>query len=71
MRKPSPETELRTVKRELREVTELKNEYQKEAMILRGQLNKAQAETGIWERRFDAMLSKCKSFEGQTAGNDL
>lgn len=66
MRKPSPETKLRTVKRELREVTSLRNDYQREAMILRGQLNKAQAETGIWERRFDAMLSKCKSFEGQT-----
>lgn len=68
MRKPSAETELRTVKRQLREITDLKNEYQKEAMILRGHLNKAQAETGMWERRFDAMLSKCKSFEGQTTG---
>lgn len=62
-RKPSPETELRNVKRELREAIELKNQYQREAMILRGQLNKSQTETGEWRYRFDTLLSKAKSFD--------
>lgn len=62
-RKPSPETELRTLKRQLREAMELKGQYQSEAMILRGQLNKSQAEVGEWRRRFDTLLSKAKSFD--------
>jgi len=62
-RKPSPETELRTLRRDLREMTAHKAEYQREAMALRGQLNKAQAETGEWRRRFDQVLLKCKGFE--------
>lgn len=65
MRKPSAETELRTVKRQLREATTLKDEYQHEAMILRGQLNKSQAETGEWKRRFDMLLAKAKNFDVQ------
>ena len=63
MRKPSPETELRNLRRELKEATQLKNDYQREAMILRGQLNKSQAETGEWKRRFDSLLAKAKSFD--------
>lgn len=63
MRKPSPETELRTVKRQLREAIDLKNQYQREAMVLRGQLNKAYAEAGEWKHRFDMVLAKAKSFE--------
>lgn len=62
-RKPSIETELRNVKRELRETNALKNEYQREAMGLRGQLNKAHAEAGEWKHRFDQLLSKASSFE--------
>ena len=62
-RKPSPETELRNLKRELREAVSLKNQYQHEAMVLRGQLNKSQAETGEWKRRFDMLLTKAKSFD--------
>ena len=68
MRKPSPETELRTVKRDLRETSARLEQYQREAMILRGQLNKSQAETGEWKRRFDLLLQKAKSFEIQTSG---
>lgn len=60
MRKPSAETELRSVKRELRETTAVKEQYRQEAMVLRGQLNKAQAETGEWKRRFDMLLEKAK-----------
>lgn len=66
-RKPSPETELRTVRRELKEARSLKDEYQREAMVLRGQLNKSQAETGEWKRRFDMLLAKAKSFDVPTS----
>lgn len=62
-RKPSPETELRALKRELKDARALRDEYQREAMILRGQLNKSQAETGEWKRRFDTLLAKAKGFE--------
>jgi hypothetical protein len=62
-RKPSPETELRNLRREFREVLKSKNDYQREAMALRGQLNKAYAETGEWKHRFDQLLAKAKSFE--------
>lgn len=66
-RKPSLETELSNVKRELRKTASLKDEYQREAMILRGQLNRAQAETGEWKRRFDSLLSRAKSFDVPTS----
>lgn len=67
-RKPSPETELRNLRRQWRDAVAEKNEYQREAMILRGQLNKSQAETGIWMRRFDALLAKCKGFDPTVSG---
>jgi hypothetical protein len=69
-RKPSPETELRNVKRELKEEIALRNQYQREAMALRGQLNKSQAETGEWKRRFDMLLAKAKSFEVPQSGDE-
>lgn len=65
-RKPSPETELRNLRRKLRETVSLKDQYQREAMVLRGQPNKAQAETGEWKRRFDMLLAKAKSFDVPT-----
>lgn len=65
-RKPSLETEVRNVKRELKVEIARRNEYQREAMVLRGQLNKSQAETGEWRRRFDMLLAKAKSFEPQS-----
>lgn len=68
-RKPSVETELRNVKRELREATALKNQYQREAMTLRGELNKAQTEAGQWKYRFDQILAKARSFEALTTNN--
>lgn len=68
-RKPSPETELRSLRREYREVLQSRDAYQREAMVLRGQLNKAQAETGVWQRRFDELLSKCR-IEGPAVGKD-
>lgn len=63
MRKPSPETELRTVKRQLREELALKHQYLREAMELRVQLNKAYAEAGEWKHRFDTLLAKARSFD--------
>jgi len=65
-RKPSPETELRNVKRLLREAEALRSQYQREAMVLRGELNKAHAETGEWRHRFDTLLAKAKSFDVPT-----
>jgi septal ring factor EnvC (AmiA/AmiB activator) len=62
-RKPSPETELRNLRRQLRETQATKDQYQREAMVLRGQLNKSQAETGEWKHRFDQLLSRAKSFD--------
>lgn len=62
-RKPSPETELRNLKRELRDTLGRMHEYQREAMVLRGQLNKSQAEAGEWRHRFDMLLAKAKSFD--------
>ena len=55
------------MKRELRAATILKNQYQHEAMVLRGQLNKSQSETGEWKRRFDMLLAKAKSFDIPTS----
>jgi hypothetical protein len=68
-RKPSLETELRNVKRELREIQALKDQHWQEAMVLRGQLNKSQAETGEWKRRFDMLLEKAKSFQVPTTAD--
>jgi hypothetical protein len=62
-RQPSPETKLRNLKRELLQATVARNQYQHEAMVLRGQLNKSQAETGEWKRRFDQLLAKARSFD--------
>jgi len=44
-RKPSTETELRNLRRQFREAVQSRDDYQREWTVLRGQLNKAQAET--------------------------
>jgi hypothetical protein len=71
MRKPSAETELRSLRRDLREAKLFWNQYQREAMTLRGQLNKSQGETAEWKRRFDLLLAKAKSFDVPTPEKPL
>ena len=65
MKKPSPATELRALRHDLRLSRRAETIRQDEAIALRrellqlrGQLTKAQQDTAEWRDRFDALLSR-------------
>lgn len=56
-RPPSPATEIRTLKRELKAATADAAEYRLQARFAEGRLTKAQQEVAEWKRRFDTLLA--------------
>ncbi len=53
---PSPETQVRTLKRLLKAAETDAREYRMQARIAEGRLTKSQQELADWKRRFDALL---------------
>lgn len=64
MRKPSPETELRTLRREVKRLLSYRLDAEQTMAIQRGQITKAQQETAEWKRRFDALLERTPKDQG-------
>lgn len=54
-----PETEIRNLKRALRETHVEKLEALQELAEYRGRATKAESRAADWERRFDELLSRC------------
>jgi hypothetical protein len=57
-RKPSPETELRTVRRELKKWKAGYDERVKDCTAFRMRAIKAEEESADWKRRFDLLLAR-------------
>lgn len=57
MRKPSPATENKTLKRDLKLARAEASHYRLQMTVAEGRLTKAQQETAEWKRRFDALLA--------------
>lgn len=58
MRKPSAETEVRSLRRELAEVKALSAQRGIEANTFRSRATRAEQEVAEWKRRFDALLAR-------------
>lgn len=54
---PSPETQIRNLKRQLKAMTADMAEYRLQARVYEGRLTKAQQECAEWKKRFDALLA--------------
>lgn len=57
-RKPSPETELRYLRREVREYKRALDSAITARDSYRGQLTQARQEVAEWKRRFDTLLTR-------------
>lgn len=58
MRKPSPVTDARNLRGELKRETAERQMWQRNVVMLRGQLTKAQQDATEWKCRFDALLAR-------------
>lgn len=56
MRKRSPQTENRALRRQLKSSEASVEQYRLQARIAEGKLTQAKQETSEWKRRFDALL---------------
>lgn len=70
MRTMKPETEIRELKREVKRLRALcvdsqdvNREERQATQIYRERASKAERDVAEWKRRFDILLSKCRSFE--------
>lgn len=66
-RKPSAETELRNVKRELKRAREACADMRAELDGFRARATRAEQEAAEWRRRFDLLLEKSKIDTGRDA----
>ena len=57
-KKPSAETELRTVKRELRETRAVLAKATRERDVYRARLTRAEQKVSEWVKRFDSLLER-------------
>jgi septal ring factor EnvC (AmiA/AmiB activator) len=57
-RKPSAETELKTVKRQLRDAEKDRDRYRRESDQVRQFLNQSTAQIEEWKNRFDLLLAR-------------
>jgi hypothetical protein len=57
-RKPTPETELKTVKRELRQSQEDAAKWLRDANTYRARAMQAEQECADWRKRFDLLLAR-------------
>jgi hypothetical protein len=63
MRARKPETEIRDLKRQLKEAEAARTNYHDEALRLRNRLIAAQRERDEWKARFDLLLTKLPPME--------
>lgn len=54
---PSEKTQIRTLKRQLKDANAIAAEARMQARIAEGRLTKAQQECAEWKRRFDSLLA--------------
>ena len=59
-RKPSPETQVRTLTRQCRELLAENRKLREETLRLQNTLQIAGNESMKWQQRFDQLLSKCE-----------
>ena len=57
-RKPSTETELKTLRRDYKRMSDAQKETLRELTAYRGRATKAETEAAEWRRRFDILLSR-------------
>ena len=58
MRQPSPQTELRNLRRDLKRTEEDLRAVKQAAEAYRSRATKAEQETAEWKRRFDLLLAR-------------
>jgi hypothetical protein len=64
-KKPSVETELKTVKRMLRDMTERETRAVNTCELYRQRATKAEQEAAEWRRRFDLLLARTPQLTGE------
>ena len=64
-KKPSAETELKTTKRQLKDILNERDRYRIEANQLRQFLFQANEQIEEWKRRFDLLLARTPKLDNQ------
>ncbi len=57
-RMPNAETQLKSLRREHRRISDALSDAQRELTTYRGRASKAESEAAEWKRRFDILLSR-------------